>query len=182
MKRYNIEELKKEYKRLGYKWIDFSLVGIRSTADQPDKFDDLIGLIENNTITWFTGTTNPGVHWLHNVLSTKGCALLKPNQYIDTYQISLHQGKYEALCQRKNVTVYRDNDKDNFSEETAVTETGLFGINIHRANPNVMSIINGKYSAGCQVLNNPKEFNQLLQKCKDSKLKSFTYTLLKEFA
>lgn len=181
MKRYTIQEIKNEFKLLDYKWLDFHIIGIRSIADQPDKFDDLIGLVENGTITWFTGTTNPGIHWLKNLLSPKGAALLKPGQYIDTWKIDLHQGKYEALCQRKPVTVFRDSDKDNFSEETSVTETGLFGINIHRANPLAASILNDKWSAGCQVLNNPKEFAILLQKCKDSKLKDFTYTLIKEF-
>jgi len=86
-----------------------------------------------------------------------------------------------ALCQRKNVVVYRDGDKDNFSEETAVTETGLFGINIHRANANLVSQLVDRYSAGCQVLNNPQDFDYLIKRCKASNLKDFTYTLLREF-
>jgi len=181
MKKLTIEELKLEFKKLGYKWLDFGIVGIRSKEDQPNKFDDLIGLVENDTITWFTGTTNPGVHWLKNLLNPKGAALLKPNQYLDTWKLDLHQGKYLALCQRKNVVVYRDGDKDNFSEETGVTETGLFGINIHRANPSAISSIIDKWSAGCQVLNSPTDFNYLIKRCEESKLKEFTYTLLKEF-
>lgn len=181
MKKYNIQELKVEFNRLGYQWFDFQIVGIRSKADSPNKFDDLIGLIENDTITWFTGTTNPGIHWLKNLLSPKGAALLKPNQYVNTWKLDLHQGKYLALCQRKNVVVYRDSDKDDFAEETAITETGLFGINIHRANPSVISNIIDKWSAGCQVLNNPTDFNYLIKKCEESKLKEFTYTLLKEY-
>ncbi len=181
MKKYTIEELQKEYHRLGYSWFPFQIGGIRSKADIPDKFDDLIGLIENNTVTWFTGTTNPGVHWLKNLLNPKGAALLKPNQYVNTWKLDLHQGKYLALCQRKNVVVYRDGDKDDFSEETGVTETGLFGINIHRANPSVLSILNDKWSAGCQVLNDPKDFEYLIKRCQASKQTDFTYTLLKEF-
>jgi len=181
MKKLTIEELKAEFVKLGYKWLPFQIVGIRSKADIPDKFDDLIGLIENNTVTWFTGTTNPGVHWLKNLLNPKGAALLKPNQYLDTWKLDLHQGKYLALCQRKNVVVYRDGDKDNFSEETGITETGLFGINIHRANPSVLSILNDKWSAGCIVLNNPTDFKYLIDRCQKSKLTDFTFTLLKEF-
>ena len=180
MKKLTIEELKAVFAKLGYKWLPFQIVGIRSKADVPDKFDDLIGLIENDTITWFTGTTNPGLHWLKNLLNPKGAALLKPNQYLDTWKLDLHQGKYLALCQRKPVVVYRDGDKDNFAEETAVTETGLFGINIHRANPSAISWINNNWSAGCQVLNNPSDFTYLIDRCKASKLKDFTYTLLKE--
>lgn len=181
MKKYTIEELKIEFKRLGYKWLPFQIVGIRSQVNLPNKFDDLIGLIENDTITWFTGTTNPGTYWLRNLLNPKGAALLKSNQYLDTWKLDLHQGKYLALCQRKPVVVYRDSDKDNFAEETAITETGLFGINIHRANPSFISQLNDKWSAGCQVLNNPKDFEYLIKRCQASGLKDFTYTLLKEF-
>lgn len=181
MKNYSIQELKSEFTRLGYQWFDFQIVGIRSKADLPNKFDDLIGLVEENQITWFTGTTNPGIHWLQNLLNPKGAALLKPNQYVNTWKLDLHQGKYLALCQRKNVVVYRDGDKDDFAEETAVTETGLFGINIHRANANLVSQLVDRYSAGCQVLNNPQDFDYLIKRCKASNLKDFTYTLLKEW-
>ena len=181
MKKYTIEELQKEYARLGYSWFPFQIIGIRSNANLPNKFDDLIGLIENNTITWFTGTTNPGTHWLKNLLNPKGAALLKPNQYPNTWKLDLHQGKYLALCQRKNVVVYRDGDKDDIAEETKVTETGFFGINIHRANDKLVSKLIDKWSAGCQVLNNPDDFKELLHQAKLSGKKQFTYTLLNEF-
>jgi hypothetical protein len=181
MKKYKIEELQLQFTKLGYKWLPFQILGIRSKADSPNKFDDLIGLIEKDNITWFTGTTNPGIHWLKNLLNPKGAALLKPNQYLDTWKLALHQGKYEALCQRKPVTVYRDSNKNNFSEETSVVDTGLFGINIHRANPSVISSIIDKWSAGCTVLNDPTDFNFLIKRCKESGLKDFSYVLLKEF-
>ena len=181
MKNYKIDDLKFQFAKLNYKWHPFQIVGIRSDANIPDKFDDLIGLIEKDNLVWFTGTTNPGTHWLKNLLNPKGAALLKPNQYLNTYKLDLHQGKYLALCQRKPVTVYRDANKNNFAEETAVTDTGLFGINIHRANPSVVSTIIDKWSAGCQVLNDPIDFNFLIKRCKESGLKEFTYTLLKEF-
>ena len=32
-------------------------------------------------------------------MQESGVAILKPNQYRSTYQIGLHQGKYEALRQ-----------------------------------------------------------------------------------
>ena len=181
MKNYKIDDLKFHFAKLNYKWLPFHIVGIRSDANNPDKFDDLIGLVEKDNLVWFSGTTNPGTHWLKNLLNPKGAALLKPNQYLNTYQLGLHQGKYTALCQRKPVTVYRDGNKNGIAEATAVTDTGLFGINIHRANPNVVSTIIDKWSAGCQVLNDPIDFNFLIKRCKESGLKEFTYTLLKEF-
>ncbi len=181
MKKYTIGELQFEFKRLGYQWFDFMIVGIRSAANKPNEFDDLIGLVANGKIAWFTGTTNPGTHWLKNIMNPKGTALLKPGQYIDTWEIGLHQGKYEAFKQVKPVTVFRDKDLDDIAEETAVTDTGLFGINIHRANEKAISRLIDKWSAGCQVLNNPADFKTLLDEAKASKKKAFTYTLLKEF-
>ena len=46
MKNYKVEDLKKEFAKLNYKWQPFHIVGIRSDANMPDKFDDLIILVE----------------------------------------------------------------------------------------------------------------------------------------
>lgn len=181
MKRYTIDELKNEFAKLGYTWYPFMLVGIRSNANIPNEFDDLVGVVEGDKISWYTATTNPGTHWLKNLLNPKGAALLKPGQWVDSWKVGMHQGKYEALTQVKSITVYRDSNKNLIAEESSVEDTGLFGINIHRANPNGISKFIDKWSAGCQVLNNSTEFAELLNKCKSSGLKSFTYTLLKEF-
>ena len=181
MKQYTIEELKAEFAKHGYAFTNFHLVGIRSKANLKNQFDDLIAVINNNEITWYTCTTNPGTHWLQNLLNAKGAALLKPGQWKDCWHVGMHQGKYEALTQCAPVTVFRDGNKNDVAEESSVTETGIFGINIHRANPTMVSKLIDKWSAGCQVLNDPKQFAELLGKCKKSGLKKFTYTLLKEF-
>ena len=181
MKKYTIEEIKTEFQKHNYKWFDFHFVGIRSKANLPNQFDDLFGVITKDKIEWFTCTTNAGTHYLKNLLDKDGTALLKANQYVDTWAIGLHQGKYEAFKQVKPVVVFRDADKDDIAEETSVTETGIFGINIHRANPNATSTIVDKWSAGCQVLNNPNDFAKVLLQAKNTNQKAFTYTLLKEF-
>ena len=84
MEKKTIEQLKAEFNRLGYQWSNFMIVGIRSKADIPDAFDDLIGLVENDSVTWFNATTNPGVAYLKKLLNPKGCAVLKPGQYLNT--------------------------------------------------------------------------------------------------
>ena len=166
MKAYSYVELENEFKRLGYSWSQFHIIGVRSKANEKNKFDDNIYLVNGPIMFRYTCTTNPGTHWLKNLLNPKGTAVLKPGQYVDTWKLGLHQGKYEALVQRKPVTVYRDGDKDDTAEEQGKEDTGLFGINIHRANASAISSIIDKWSAGCQVLNNPKEFAQLLDYCK----------------
>lgn len=181
MKRYTINELKAEYKRLGYIFPEFHIFAIRSKENLPNKFDDLLGFVYKDQIFYGTGTTNPGTYWLNNPSRVEGTALLKEGQYIDSWTIGKHQGKYDALVQAKPVTVYRDNDKDNIAEETAKTETGFFGINWHRANENATSQNVDKWSAGCQVFNNPNEFNTFLKACSESGKGVFTATILKEF-
>ena len=181
MKAYSYVELENEFTRLGHSWSQFHIIGVRSKANEKNKFDDNIYLVNGPIMFRYTCTTNPGTHWLKNLLNPKGTAVLKPGQYVDTWKLGLHQGKYEALVQRKPVTVYRDGDKDDTAEEQGKEDTGLFGINIHRANASAISSIIDKWSAGCQVLNNPKEFAQLLDYCKKSKKDFFTYTLLREF-
>jgi hypothetical protein len=181
MKKYTIEELKTEFQKNKYSWFDFHFVGIRSKANKPNEFDDLFGLITNNNVTWFSCTTNPGTHWLKNLLNPKGTALLKCNQYVDTWQLGLHQGKYKAFVQCKPVDVFRDKNLNDIAEESSVIDRGLFGINIHRANEKVISKFIDKWSAGCQVLNNPADFNILLDLAGKSGKKLFTYTLLNEF-
>ena len=181
MKKYSYAELEAKFAELGYQWPTLHIVGVRSKANEKNKFDDQIYLINGPLQQIFSCTTNPGTHWLKNLLNPKGTAVLKPGQYVDTWKLGLHQGKYEALVQRKPVTVYRDGDKDDTAEEQGKEDTGLFGINIHRANPSAISSIIDKWSAGCQVLNNPKEFSILIETCKQSKKDAFTYTLLREF-
>jgi hypothetical protein len=181
MKKYTYTELEAKFAELGYQWPTLHVIGVRSAANEKDKFDDMMYLINGPMQQIFSCTTNPGTHWLKNLLNPSGTAVLKPGQYVDSWKIGLHQGKYEALVQAKPVTVYRDANKNDLAEENGKEETGMFGINIHRANPNAVSSIIDKWSAGCQVLNNPKEFYTLLSACKASGKKAFTYTLLREF-
>lgn len=179
--RYTTEELKSEFKRLNYQWLPFHFIGIRSKANEKNRFDDTFILVNGDILHHFTCTTDPGVHWLKNLLNPKGTAVLKPNQYLNTWALGMHQNKYKAFCQVRAVEVYRDKNLDDKAEETATIDKGLFGINIHRASETMVSQLVDKWSAGCQVLNNPSEFKFVLSEAERSLQKEFTYTLLKEF-
>jgi len=178
---YTIAELKKEFLKLKYDWFPFHIVGIRSKENKPNVFDDLIGVVVNDSIKWYSCTTNAGTYWLNHPMNVNGTAVLKCNQYIDSWALGLHQGKYKALRQIKKVEVWRDNDKDSLSEEQGKIDSGLFGINIHRANINGESVLVDKWSAGCQVINNSSNFKDFISLCEKSKQNFFTYTLLSEF-
>lgn len=180
MIKYNLQQLKDRFKELKYEWLPFMLIGIRSKADAPDKFDDTLILIEGESIAQYPCTTNPGIYWLQKFANPKGAAVLKPAQYKNSWHLGLHRGKYQALTQMRPVTVWRDSDKDNKSEK-GIEDTGMFGINIHRSSPSLISTIIGSWSAGCQVFQNPADFNYVIDRCRKSGQGMFTYTLLDEF-
>jgi len=192
---YTREEIKCAVESKGYKWFEsgnynLNIVGVRNSETHgkvTNKFDDCITVSYNidgeEKFHCFSATTDPGSHWEKNLLNKDGVAILVPNQYRSSHEIRKHQGKYEALCQKKPVKVYRDNNKDSkydMLEEN--THEGIFGINIHKAG----SRINGstqidKWSAGCQVISKETDFNQLMELAYKSKSlygNSFTYTLI----
>ena len=171
---------------------DVNIIGIRNDETKgrvTNAFDDLITIsYKNEEGEWqyheFKCTTDPGSHSVKNLLNDKGVAILKPNQYRGSHKLRLHQGKYMALGQKKDVTVYRDNDRDNnYDLNESKTDTGLFGINIHRATSRAggKSTRIDKWSAGCQVIasnNDWYKFLDICQRARDIHGNSFSYTLL----
>lgn len=137
-----------------------------------NKFDDKIyWLWKDDNDTWQMNTaditTKAGMYYVEHPLNDKGVAILKSGYLKDSHQIGLHQGKYEALIQAKELEVYRDNDKDNWADYKEETiDIGWFGINIHRANVLWTSTLVDKWSAGCQVFASTIKFNTFLILCK----------------
>lgn len=192
---YTREQIQKAVEAKGHKWFEggdynLNIVGVRNSDTNgavTNKFDDklTVSYSVDGELKYheFDATTDPGSHWERNLLNKDGVAILVPNQYRGSHKIRKHQGKYEALCQKKNVKVYRDKNKDGVYDmlEENIQE-GIFGINIHKAG----SRVNGstqidKWSAGCQVLSKESDFNQLMKlahKAKDLYGNSFTYTLI----
>lgn len=190
---YNQQKVKEAILKKGYAWFDngdynLNIIGIRSTVTNKitNKFDDLLTLSyktgNGETYKEYNITTDPGLYYSQNLLSPDGVAILVPGQYRGTWQIGLHQGKYEALVQRKAVKVFRDKNKDStYDMLPATIKEGLFGINIHHSSSIGASQIVDKWSAGCQVFQDINNFNEFLALCKlASKAygNSFTYTLL----
>lgn len=170
----------------------FNIVGIRNKALSPDKFDDTLAifhLIPGATdLLMFPITTDPSPYYLKNPVNSKGTAVLKEDQYVDTYAISQHSppsgNKHQAVCQRlAKVTVFRDGDKDgklNFKSP----DLGMHGINIHRGPSNGdWDSKNKNYSAGCQVFADADDFNIFMSRARDERKNVgnvFTYTLLNQ--
>jgi hypothetical protein len=165
--------------------------GFRANTEKPNVFDDELHVFTNISQTkiakWaylvFKITTDPGTYWLKNPMNPQGTAILKAGQYRDTYRIDRHRNKYYALCQRlAKVTVIRDYDRDAVLDfNNGKEQTGMFGINIHRARKAGDTLSVDKYSAGCQVFKNAQDFDFFMKLCEvHRKLygNKFTYTLV----
>jgi len=130
------------------------------------------------------GTTDPGTYYLENPLNVEGTAILKAGQHRGVWTLGKHQGKYPALVQAKEVTVIRDFDRDaELDVNNGKEDTGFFGINHHRANSAKESQIVGKWSAGCQVTQNPDEYDIFIELCRKSAEywgSTLSYTLLEK--
>ena len=187
--------LEKIYDKKGYAFFtngDYNLnvFGIRSYPGTVNKFDDLVGVAYKVNGAWqikcYHATTDPGLYYLNNPMNVNGTAILKEGQYRAGWKIGLHKGQYKALVQNKPVTVYRDRNQDSKHDfDDRNTETGMFGINIHRAtaNPGQTSAQVDKWSAGCQVIasyDDFAEFMRIVEKASAKYGSVFTYTLFKQ--
>ncbi len=190
-----ISKLKYIAKSNGYIIYDdpykLNIWGVRSPSTTPNSFDDEIHVfytgIVNRKKKWehhiFKCTTDPGTYWLENPMNPQGTALLATGQYIDTYKIAKHRNKYYALCQRlKKVTVIRDYNRNAILDfYNGKTQTGMFGINIHRARKTGDTFQVDSHSAGCQVFQNASDFEYFMRLCEIHKKihgNVFTYTLI----
>ena len=197
---YTREQIQSTVESKGYKWFhdnsnkgyDVNIVGIRNSETKgrvTNAFDDKITISYKVDGEWkfhcFGCTTDPGTAYMENpILENTGTAILKPGQYRGSHKLRLHQGKYLALGQKKEVTVYRDNNRDdNYDLDESSTTTGLFGINIHRATARKggKSTRVDKWSAGCQVIADNDDWYEFLDICQAAREihgNSFSYTLI----
>lgn len=158
-----------------------NLVGIRLNHAVTNRFDDELVAFTTDGGVSMDCTTDPGSYYMTYPMSDRGTAVLAPGQYVAAYRLGKHKG-YDAIVQARPVTVYRD-WKDNGKLDYTNPETGMFGINIHRANAVVRSKQVDRWSAGCTVVADPTDFSHLLYMAKNSAHEfgpELTYTLMEE--
>lgn len=185
------EALQKKGYKIFMRPYELNIIGVRSDNVKPNSFDDVIYVFFQDKVGKltqhkFSATTDPGTYWLKNPMNPQGTAILKEGQYIGSHGMGMHRGKYLALVQKRPVTVMRDYDRNaTLDFLNGKPDTGLFGINIHRASENGTTKTVDQYSAGCQVFANATEFILFLSLCEKHKAlygNDFTYTLIDERA
>jgi hypothetical protein len=188
---YTREQIEAAVKAKGYVWFagakdyDVNIVGVRNSAPGQavtNVFDDWLTVSYRIGGQWqfhiWPATTDPGKKGVLEYGNPGGVARLVEGQYRSSHIIRLHRGKYEALCQKEPVKVFRDANKDMKYDETRIAE-GVFGINIHKAGKNSTFVEN--WSEGCQVFKRSADFDAFMaicRKARDIHGNGFTYTLI----
>lgn len=191
----NYDQLKQVFEAKGYSFFNtdsynVNVFGIRANAQLADEFNDRIGIAFKDDfgtkhLVSYKATTDPGYFWLKNQLGNiNGTAILRPGQYRKSWQLGTHRG-YEALQQSSyaKFKVWRDNNANGILDESGRVYEDVKGLNCHTT-----SFIRdidrvGKYSAGCQVIQDDLDFMIFLSIIKKSANiygNYFTYTLLRE--
>lgn len=171
---------------------DFWIIGIRNPEDTPNKFDDRFYLMKGEELVIdCSGTTNPGTPVLKGGFlkyNKDGAAVVESDRiYPRVWKFGLHQGKIRALLQVRNITIRRDGDGDDKSEEIGKRTSGLYGINFHsdeydiRKDDRSDDAEIGWWSAGCQVSNQMEEYNVIINSV-EHQTSGVTYVLLNEFS
>ena len=92
-----------------------NIVGVRNPSTRPERFDDnFFVFFKNDDGKWvgykYTGTTDPSTSYLNKggfSDSNTGTAIVPQGQYVNSYAIGMHNGKYEALVQNKSFCMLR---------------------------------------------------------------------------
>ena len=163
---------------------DLNIIGIRGRSRLAGAFDDEIQVWYQKAGQWhcrsWPVTTDPGVPWLENGLA-KGTAILGEGQHRGAWTFGKHRGQYDALVQCKPMPVYRDANKDRRLDLDSPIETGLWGINAHKAGRDSSAV--GRWSAGCTVFKRAADFEEFMALCRQQKRANgwdtFSYTLVR---
>ena len=181
--------------RKKYSWFNDkpNIIAVRTTLQIPDVFNDpiFIAYKDKGVDKLFTAmiTTEPGVAYQKKLLNPKGCWVMMPAQMIDAYSPGFHQGKADHRCLRSTGKIFglRDNDLDGVAgnDKDAVAQWvdgTTVGANIHGANKAGITSKIGLWSAGCQVYNEWKKKEEMMDIVEKlyPRLPKVTYTLLAE--
>jgi hypothetical protein len=186
------EQIKSAVQSKGYAWFErgifnVNIVGVRNATTGnkvTNLFDDWMTLTykDENGIEKFNQwqiTTEAGKKGMLQGKAKGGVARLTEGQYRGSHMIRKHQGKYDALCQKGELEVIRDDNRNLTYEDIRRQKGDGFGINIHCAGDDSTYVEN--WSEGCQVFKRKKDFNEFMKiifKAKEIHGNSFTYTLI----
>lgn len=152
----------------------FLIVGIRNEEGlKEDVINDFLGYLDEELFL-VKGTTDPSVYWTTSKeRNKKGTFHLKTGYHKRIWCVGIHKG-YEAFVNNWKYCLptegWRDSDYNFEYNNKDVLVKDYFGINFHRMHP--LKIVDriGKYSGGCQVVNDNKDLQHILKRFKSKNL------------
>jgi len=176
-----------------------NIVGIRNSLavknQYQNRFTDLLVVMspkDKKQVSIYKATTTPGIAFLYmpfrnwwmssalkDTINPNGLGILQTGVY--DYTIGSHRGKYQALIQGKAKAgrikpVEKPQDLKFSTFTPSSIQEGNFGMNIHKAGKDTPSI--DSWSAGCQVLKQSDDFDDMMEKARNSGQTSFKYALI----
>ncbi len=133
------------------------LVGIRGAQEpgnSPDKFavyDDAILRVIDGVVTQWPASVDPSWALVVHPINPDGAAQLCDGVHL--FEKHLMHGQYPCLGQAEDVHVNRLNDDGTLNH----VDFGQFGICIHSGGEGMDT---GRFSAGCQIIQNPDGYFQ----------------------
>jgi len=158
---------------------EINLIGIRNTADiDKDVINDYLGYWTKDKIFLCLGTTDPSVYYTKNTVDRNkaGTAHLDYGWHEKIWRIGTHKG-YEALTNTwdsnpefccKPTRFWRDTDFNFIRDSWDIELRDWIGINFHRMHETLIVKVIGKYSAGCQVVQDVKNFRHIIDTFKST--------------
>lgn len=171
---------------------NLNIWGIRSLETNTKKFNDkIVVFYQDRSGHWFfeyfDATTDPSNLMLLDPVNIDGTAILCEGFHKALWSYGFHKQRrdHKALVQHATCRVYRDNNKnDRIDYGNLPIQTGMFGINMHRASAYGTTPEIGLYSAGCQVHANVVKYNNrfipIIESSVNEGLTTFSYTLILE--
>ena len=167
---------------------NMNIVGVRNANGRPNEFDDKIYVAyQDKDLNWicegYDATTDAGLYFMNKPMRSSGTAILiDPYQYRSIFQLGKHRGQYACLVQSRVMPVWRDANKNDIIDEFNIGSATA--IQIHRASSRWRSQRVDRWSAGCQVIADPADFDNFMKHviiCLEERpaWRTFTYTLIK---
>ena len=169
------ESLKRAFEKHNYVFHTdgkINLFGVRNDDYSVGTFNDVLGIhyVKNgeNILILHQGTVDPGSYYIHQPMNEKGTWVLRFQQVIDGWAPGLHHG-YRAQVQIKPAWGFRITPEQYEADGKVIKLSGKTPIlenvacNMHRFNSQYELDQNTNASAGCQVRNVPKEYNDFVE-------------------
>jgi len=185
-----ISQIMAEYLVKGYPIEENNIFGIRNDNKLDEGiWNDVIGYWTEEKIWLAQGTTDPSPYYIvYHPMNKTGTAMMVPGYHEKIWVIDRHgKSQYTALCNRRwkrceKQQVWRLDKNYHRIDEDGEPKVfaGYFSCNLHRGDKFQPLPKIGPYSGGCQVIQDPNDFDEFMENMINSGQEFFSYMLFEQ--